>query len=98
PQWRLWSRPLVAMLFFLQPIVRGWARHKWRLNLASQRARVGGAPPATRGSMTDAGELKLGYWGRDPVDRYAWLKDIFVTAESLGWKVEPDTGWTNADA
>ena len=28
---RWWSRPLVALLFFLQPIVRGWARYQGRL-------------------------------------------------------------------
>jgi len=28
-----WSRPLVAMLFFLQPIVRGWARYRGRLSV-----------------------------------------------------------------
>jgi hypothetical protein len=26
---RVWSRPLIAMLFLLQPIVRGWSRYKW---------------------------------------------------------------------
>src|SRR6058998_427610 len=40
---RLWSRPLVAFLFFLQPMVRGWSRLKVRLNL--QRTPRGGALP-----------------------------------------------------
>src|SRR5439155_2264164 len=30
---RWWSRPLVAMMFFVQPIVRGWARYQGRLSL-----------------------------------------------------------------
>src|SRR6185503_7181725 len=30
---RWWSRPLVALLFFLQPIVRGWERYRGRLRL-----------------------------------------------------------------
>jgi glycosyltransferase involved in cell wall biosynthesis len=93
-----WSRPLVALLFFLQPIVRGWARHKWRLDLPSQRARAGGKPFAMRAASIDSHELKLGYWGRDPVDRYAWLKEIFSAAETFGWKVKPDTGWSDSDA
>src|SRR5216117_1481913 len=33
---RAWSRPLVALLFLLQPIVRGWARYKWRLTVRSE--------------------------------------------------------------
>jgi len=30
---QFWSRPLVALLFFLQPIFRGWARYQGRLSL-----------------------------------------------------------------
>jgi cellulose synthase/poly-beta-1,6-N-acetylglucosamine synthase-like glycosyltransferase len=30
-QCRWWSRPLVALLFFLQPVERGWARYRSRL-------------------------------------------------------------------
>src|SRR6185503_7264413 len=30
---RVWSRPLVALLFFLQPIARGWARYQGRRGL-----------------------------------------------------------------
>src|SRR6185436_19072359 len=30
---RFWSRPLVALLYFLQPIVRGWARYEGRLRI-----------------------------------------------------------------
>ena len=32
-QTKIWSRPLVALLFFLQPIARGWARYQGRLGL-----------------------------------------------------------------
>src|ERR1051325_2300287 len=34
---RFWSRPLVALLFFLQPIVRGWERYKGRLDAPRSR-------------------------------------------------------------
>jgi hypothetical protein len=33
---RFWSRPLAALLFFLQPVVRGRARFKCRLNLLGE--------------------------------------------------------------
>jgi GT2 family glycosyltransferase len=36
-QKRWWSRFLIALLFFLQPIARGWARHRDRLTLTPQR-------------------------------------------------------------
>src|SRR5205809_11269 len=35
-QCRTWSRPLIALMFWLQPIVRGWARYRWRLQVRSQ--------------------------------------------------------------
>ncbi|MEY2466237.1 MAG: hypothetical protein QOD03_758, partial [Verrucomicrobiota bacterium] len=37
---RAWSRPLVALLFCLQPIIRGWSRFKWRWNLLSGRRKL----------------------------------------------------------
>src|SRR5436305_13142038 len=50
---RPWSRPLVGWLFFLQPIVRGWARYQARLEL-QPRSWSAEAPPHGR---METGEL-----------------------------------------
>src|SRR6185436_18472561 len=75
---RLWSRPLIALLFFLQPIVRGWARYQGRLGrqptpaTASERLRTL--------KNRDAGESleRLYYWGDGQIDRIDWVNGIVL--------------------
>jgi O-antigen biosynthesis protein len=92
---RCWSRPLVALLFFLQPIVRSWARFKWRLNLLAA-SKPGLATPAR--SATD--EEKPGtrvYWTDGPLDRYGFLHRVLSKLDQAGWHYKTDTGWTTCD-
>ncbi len=75
---RFWSRSLVCLLFFLQPIVRGWARFKWRVLAGPRRP----SPEFTSQKATPAfGEVRetSAYWSL-PVSstnfdeaRPAWL-------------------------
>jgi glycosyltransferase involved in cell wall biosynthesis len=92
---RLWSRPLVALLFLLQPIVRGWARFKWRLNLLAAHRPVLTARPS---SVTDTkpGE-PLVYWTDGPVDRYRFLRGVLARLTQANWPVRTDSGWTTCD-
>ena len=92
---RFWSRPLVALLFFLQPIVRGWARFKWRLNLISQRNRK--APAAIHsGSWREVPNTTV-YWCNGNIVRYQFIEAILAEIEKSGWSSEVDTGWTTHD-
>src|SRR5439155_4875891 len=45
-QRRPWSRALIALLFLLQPIVRGWARYRWRLHVRSRPKKDFGPLPS----------------------------------------------------
>jgi len=92
---RFWSRPLVALLFFLQPIVRGWARYRWRLTVRS-------TPPVFKRPIADAaiGDADLervGYWSARDGDRYALLHRILDKLEKEGWEHKTDTGWNDHD-
>ncbi len=92
---RFWSRPLIALLFFLQPIVRGWARFKWRLNL-----RAGKPVPAAVGEFDpafDAPETRS-YWSNGALDRFQFLNRVLSGLSEHGWPVKPDTGWRTCDA
>ncbi len=92
---RFWSRPLVALLFFLQPIVRGWARFKWRFSLLSERRRV---PVEIPGSIRAADNLETAvYWVRGDVDRFRFLTCILSKLGEAGWSFRADTGWTVHD-
>jgi len=92
---RFWSRPLVAWLFFLQPLVRGWARYRTRLHLRSASGSAIPAPaPLPRRS--EAPE-QLCFWSRNGVDRYAFLKTILANFACQNVQTTPDSGWDRHD-
>ena len=89
---RSWSRPLIALLFLLQPLVRGWARYRWRFNAQSApRRRLAKAP-----STLPLPE-QLMYWGARQFDRYKLLSRFLERLDEEGWQNKPDTGWGKAD-
>jgi GT2 family glycosyltransferase len=96
-QRRPWSRALVALLFFLQPMVRGWARYQGRLlfrptPLAAQQTleSVALRESATRMNRVD-------YWGRAPINRLAFAADILRHLDQQGWPNKSDIGWCDYD-
>lgn len=96
-QMRWWSRPLVALLFFLQPIVRGWARH--RNHLRGQQtplnARENLASLALAGKPKDFAQLL--YWSEAGVDRMEFLTRVLTRLDERGWQNKPDSGWSTFD-
>ena len=94
---RLWSRPLVALLFFLQPIVRGWARYQGQLSAPS-------TPPVARQTLDSIslrrGKLPLDetrYWAGNFVDRIEFLDAILKRLDQQGWPNKSDIGWSDHD-
>jgi len=89
---RLWSRPLIALLFFLQPLVRGWARYQSRLNVPhAHRPKV----PMIEPAKIETGCLN--FWSRQGVERYAFVKRIQQHLDNQGWPYRIDSGWDNFD-
>lgn len=94
---RWWSRPLVGMLFFLQPIVRGWARYQGRL---MQRPTTLAAHQtldsiALRDSKQPLREVQ--YWAEQRLDRLALVADILRRLDQQGWPNKSDIGWSDYD-
>ncbi len=93
---RWWSRPLVSLLFFLQPIVRGWARFQSRLasrpapSAAMEAIRL---PPAHPGPP--AGELA--YWAETHLDRLSFVADLLHRLDAQHWPYKADAGWSDFD-
>lgn len=94
---KLWSRPLVALLFFLQPISRGWARYRGRLGLSQ-------TPPAARARLEllkhrDTGEPldHVYFWGDGSIDRIDWVNGLVLRLDQQGWASKTDTGWSEHD-
>ena len=93
---RFWSRPLIAVLFFLQPIARGWARYQGRLSLRP-------TPEAAFQSLNSAA-LKdkatlneVEYWAETWVDRLELVKNILKELDEQGWQNKMDAGWSDYD-
>jgi hypothetical protein len=94
---RFWSRPLVALLFFLQPIWRGWARYQGRLSLR----------PTPQGAIESLDSLALKdrsqaldqieYWAEAHMDRLDFVKKILERLEAQGWQIKVDAGWSTFD-
>jgi GT2 family glycosyltransferase len=92
-----WSRPLVTLLFLLQPVVRGWARYQGRLNLRT-------APLASRESL-DSFALRSGgrllgearYWASPRLDRLDFVAAVLRRLDRDDWVWRSDVGWSDYD-
>jgi O-antigen biosynthesis protein len=95
---RFWSRPLVALLFWLQPIVRGIARH--RGHLRGQQTRLSERETLESVSLEDDGSDlgQLVYWNEvGNIDRIGFLARVIERLDQRGWPNKPDSGWTRHD-
>ncbi|MDX1951939.1 MAG: glycosyltransferase [Verrucomicrobiota bacterium] len=92
-----WSRPLVALLFFLQPIVRGWARYRGSLQVPkSKLSSRENLASATRYS-SDQSFNEVEFWNDRGVDRLDFLSMVVERLDHRGWQNKVDTGWNRFD-
>jgi GT2 family glycosyltransferase len=94
---RRWSRPLVALLHLLQPIIRGWARYQGRLlfrptPLAAQQNLDSIALRESRQPLKE-----LDYWSAEPINRLAFVADVLRHLDQQGWPNRSDIGWCDYD-
>lgn len=92
-----WSRPLVALLFLLQPIVRGLARYQGRLarsplKMASQESLDSLALFHSGKSLNE-----VQYWANERVDRVDYIAAIVNELQTRGWPNKSDGGWNDFD-
>lgn len=93
---RWWSRLLVAVLYLLQPVARGWARYAERLSPAPARA----PRPSLESEALARGRLPLDetcYWSERPVDRVAFVTELAARLDASGWPNKADIGWSEFD-
>ncbi len=94
-QW--WSRPLVALLFLLQPIVRGWARYQGRFTLPS-RAHKAGESLDSLALLSSRQTLQhTAYVSDQPVDRIGFVTGLIQHLEAEQWPNKSDIGWCEFD-
>lgn len=100
PRW--WSRSLVALLFFLQPLYRSWARYRVRIaEPAPDLDKMENLESATLGPI-HVRQQTLTFWSPKPenserLDRTALLSALQKYLTQCGYIVRPDTGWDDFD-
>ncbi len=95
---RFWSRPLVALLFFLQPIVRGWARYQGRLNFGPTPQESGRKPGLA--FLARPARRRWTRWNTGAIprlDRIDFVRRILERLDREGWETKPDAGWSDFD-
>jgi len=89
---RVWSRPLVAMMFLIQPLVRDWARVRARISRENRKS----AAVAVSAGRRESPRL-LHYWSARGLDRHVFLGEIVARLAAIGWFFRIDTGWVPYD-
>lgn len=94
---KFWSRPLVALLFCLQPIVRGWARYGGRLSVQRRPLSKYESLDSLSVQARKRSFRELRYWDERGVDRYQLLRVIMERLDQRDWPNKADVGWNNYD-
>lgn len=93
---RWWSRPMIILLHFLQPIGRGLARYRYRFRRGSHQPRSLAAysRPA---NMLPPVDQDITLWSRGNVERFQVLAMLMKRLEEDGWVITEDKGWSDFD-
>ncbi len=100
PSWQRhrWSRPLVALLYLLQPIVRGWPRYAYRLQRPPTPSAARAAVTAFAAQYRGVGSIHtLNFWNEQGTERVAFLQKLVEILERDGWQASADSGWDEFD-
>jgi hypothetical protein len=87
---RLWSRPLIALMFLTQPVVRGWNRMRFRLLTATSTQKLPYYPVPAKDDVTCA------FWTQGGMDRCTFLSTL-VDRLQKNSQVRVDHGWGEHD-
>jgi GT2 family glycosyltransferase len=94
---RFWTRPLIALLYFMQPIARGFARHQGRFRRRGTPDHTLDALEAHANQANLPAVRMLAYWSEDQVERVSMLKKLFERLRRDGWLSRCDSGWSEWD-
>ncbi len=96
-QLRFWSRPLVAVLFLLQPIARGWARYQGSLRAPSTKLTHRENLRTALRETAESDFSLLEFWNDRGLDRTQFLAFVIERLDAQNWQNKTDTGWANYD-
>ena len=88
---------LTMLVFFLQPIVRGWARYQGSMRAPTSRM---ARRENLRSVLRQGGHQEfalLEYWNERAVERTEFLRLIIERLDQQGWQHKVDAGWNDYD-
>jgi len=92
-----WSRLLVALLYYLQPLVRGSARFRTHLSVRDDVPEVPDSLEARSRVYGDGSAREREYWSSPWRERQEWIERILNELERHHWRCRPDAGWSRFD-
>ena len=97
-QQRQWSRPLVASLYLLQPLVRGWPKYARRLRRKETPAAARQAVHALAKQYRRIGSRHtVNYWNEKSIERFTYLEKLLEVLDRDNWQARSDSGWDEHD-
>jgi hypothetical protein len=100
PPWQMrwWSRPLVAILYLLQPIVRGWPKYARRLRRSETPPAAYQTVRALAAQYRGLGSVHtLNYWNEKSIERFTFLEALLELLDRDQWQARTDSGWDEFD-
>jgi glycosyltransferase involved in cell wall biosynthesis len=92
------ARALVASLIYLGPLLRGWARIRWRMNGLPALLPLDPTPPEQRGRLDWSGRaFVLSYWSEAGTEKEAVIAALMRELAVAKLPLAVDTGWSNWD-
>jgi glycosyltransferase involved in cell wall biosynthesis len=93
-----WMRPLVAFLYFAQPLARAWPRYRDRLRREGTPAAVlEKLRPRAQSYRKAHSALRLQFWNEQGVGRLEFLEKLQETLDADRWQSRADSGWDDFD-
>lgn len=98
PQRRFWTRPLVALLYLLQPVVRAWPRYARRLRRTETLTTARAAVRALARRYPRLGYVHtVHYWNETGGERLEFLRSLLDRLDRARWQARTDSGWDEHD-
>jgi len=94
---RPWSRPLIGLLYCLQPVVRGWARYRGRLRFNWVPLSAFETLNSTHLKYSGKEFSQISFWDERKLDREEFLATVLAQLEKRGWQHRVDGGWNDYD-
>lgn len=93
---RFWSRSLITILYFLQPVVRGWSRYRGRLTQRTMPEAVTHWLQSLEYQASEA-QREVRYLTANGVTRLAYLEGVLRRLNEQQWQHKADAGWSSFD-